>query len=616
MTRAARVSALTRAQAYTVIAAQALRQQGRHGEALSLAGMLVNEAPLAADAHQLLGMCLADHGDSPGADIAFARALELAPGSDVIALNVATWWRRRGRIADAVTALAGVPATSRTCLMLGRLQQQSRQWASARASFRRALALEPDLAEAWRGLGQVLHQEGAVEEAIDATRQAAALDPPHAPTWMFLGVVLREAGRLDDSLACLRRAGATGHDEREVADAVHGVLHDAGRMSEALEGAHRLVDRDPAFVAGHETLAHLQWERSSRGDASPDPLARFERAAREQPGHVALHLALVRALLQARRPVQALVWLEPMLAREADNPALLWLTAEALDASGRSSDAYPLYIAAARRYGATRADFLNAHIRHLIRSGRIEHARRIAEQAVSQHPDNQEAWALRGVLWRLEDDPREFWLCDYDRLIGEIEVEWNTPEMPDPLGSLRQVLAGLHLQAGEPMAQSVRNGSQTPGRLFGRNEPVLQAAATALRDAVEQWVARLPADVRHPFLGRKGTGVRFAGSWSVQLVESGRHANHIHDQGWMSSAFYVSVPRTVREASADAASGWIQFGQPLETLGLTLAPRRLIRPQENRLVVFPSYMWHGTVPFNGSEPRLTVAADLLPGSMP
>jgi hypothetical protein len=29
-------------------------------------------------------------------------------------------------------------------------------------------------------------------------------------------------------------------------------------------------------------------------------------------------------------------------------------------------------------------------------------------------------------------------------------------------------------------------------------------------------------------------------------------------------------------------------------------------------VLFPSYMWHGTVPFDGQAPRLTIAFDLQP----
>ena len=38
-----------------------------------------------------------------------------------------------------------------------------------------------------------------------------------------------------------------------------------------------------------------------------------------------------------------------------------------------------------------------------------------------------------------------------------------------------------------------------------------------------------------------------------------------------------------------------------------------IQVRVGRLVLFPSYMWHGTVPFEADQPRMTVAFDVVPG---
>jgi hypothetical protein len=37
-----------------------------------------------------------------------------------------------------------------------------------------------------------------------------------------------------------------------------------------------------------------------------------------------------------------------------------------------------------------------------------------------------------------------------------------------------------------------------------------------------------------------------------------------------------------------------------------------VLPKEGQLVIFPSYLWHGTTPFVAEEPRLTLAFDALP----
>lgn len=42
---------------------------------------------------------------------------------------------------------------------------------------------------------------------------------------------------------------------------------------------------------------------------------------------------------------------------------------------------------------------------------------------------------------------------------------------------------------------------------------------------------------------------------------------------------------------------------------LGLKPAQLVEPKVGRLVLFPSTMWHGTVPFADAE-RMTVAFDV------
>jgi hypothetical protein len=56
--------------------------------------------------------------------------------------------------------------------------------------------------------------------------------------------------------------------------------------------------------------------------------------------------------------------------------------------------------------------------------------------------------------------------------------------------------------------------------------------------------------------------------------------------------------------------GWIKFGEPGVEMGL--GPRRVLQPVPGRLVLFPSYMWHGTIPFQGASPRTTIAFDAVP----
>jgi hypothetical protein len=43
-----------------------------------------------------------------------------------------------------------------------------------------------------------------------------------------------------------------------------------------------------------------------------------------------------------------------------------------------------------------------------------------------------------------------------------------------------------------------------------------------------------------------------------------------------------------------------------------MTAEHFVQPRPGRLVLFPSYMWHGTNPIVGDEIRLSVAFDAVP----
>ena len=111
-----------------------------------------------------------------------------------------------------------------------------------------------------------------------------------------------------------------------------------------------------------------------------------------------------------------------------------------------------------------------------------------------------------------------------------------------------------------------------------------------------------------------GGRFRFSGSWSVKLEPGGFHVNHVHPQGWISSAFYVSLPHALAMLSEDANDGCIKFGESSLNLGEREKIERVIRPEAGVLVLFPSYVWHGTFAFHGApeDYRMTAPFDAVP----
>jgi hypothetical protein len=248
----------------------------------------------------------------------------------------------------------------------------------------------------------------------------------------------------------------------------------------------------------------------------------------------------------------------------------------------------------------------------LLASNRPREAMKYIRTWRSRLPVEQTWIAWEATAARMLGDPLYRLLCDYDRCVRVYEIEppagWrSTAELN---AALVTVLRARHRFTAHPIDQSLRHGSQTARSLLTEESFVIRSALEAFRPPLEDYQRAIGSDASHPLSARNNGQAQFSGCWSVQLHREGFHVNHIHPRGWISSAYYVSVPEETRDA--DAKSGWIKFGEPHVPMP-GMVPERFVQPRAGRLVLFPSYLWHGTNAIHGDEPRLTMAFDAVPG---
>lgn len=593
-----------------------LLRSGQGARAMAIAREVGLRAPAAAEPLHMQALCHRSLGRDAEALAAFEAALARAPQDPDLLGNYANHLRRLGRTAESIahyqSALRIAPGSVEARINLALALFEVGDLAAARGTFELALRSQPASGRAWQGLGSVLRSQGDLAGAEAAQRRAVALEPANGAAWINLAVLRRLQGDPADALKCLERASGAGHTGPELHDARASALLDLGDVAGALSGARALVAAVPGYVPGQVMLAQLLWEHGESVAPGEDACAVLRAAVDTLPSSRPLRREFIRFLLKARAAEEALGQVRALRA-VGDEPDLAVYEAEALEMQGDLAGAAALLDGA---YPALRhqAGFLALLARHLLVRGDASAAAARALEALELEPHNQIALACLGVAWRLLGDDREHWLCGYDTLVRELPVEPPTGYRDEAafLGDLATLLAGLHTARREPVDQSLRGGTQTSGNLFGRPEQPLVAARDAMALAVRRYVEELPEDAAHPFLRRKSSRVRFAGSWSVRLRSAGRHINHYHQRGWISSAYYVSLPPSVRDAPDDSTAGFLQFGEPPPELRTGLGPRRIIRPRVGHLVLFPSYLWHGTLPFSDVEPRLTMAFDVLP----
>ncbi len=555
--------------------------------------------PEMGQAHHLLAAVADQNGDRLEAAERFDEAARLLPDDPQVANNYGSFAAKLGQVDMAMDAyrraVALEPRYVEALVNLGTTAGLA-YYDEGLDALHRATALDPQNAKAWQALGAHLREGGELDEAAEALAKADEIAPNDAGIVQARATV--EAARGGDAIPLLDRASALRPGDPELALERAGVLYrrDPAEGADYLAG---LLRGAPAWQMGHLTLSQFRWQM---GEAEASTRS-FEEALSVIPQDVELRLAYLSTLQRAGRYDDALALVDRDRTYFAvrDDATALASRFEAVSAaeSGDLDRAAPIF---ARTPDTGDANFELSRLRFLLRAKRFAEAARHGEQAVSAY-DDRSLWAHLATAWRLVGDRRADWLDD-PRLLSVIDIEGLD------LAPLADRLRELHVTKTHPFDQSLRGGTQTDGHLLLRSDPVIQQLRAGLEGAVAQHIAGLPPhDPVHPTLRERRDGFRFKGSWSVRLRSQGFHINHFHGEGWISSAFYVSLPPTIGDSNDPA--GWLTLGQPSVELGLDLPPLHVIEPKPGRLVLFPSTMWHGTLPFSDGE-RLTVAFDVVP----
>lgn len=565
-------------------------------------------------AQMLMGVVRLRQKRSADAEILFRQVLKKQPDQPATLFYLGNARRESGAIADAVAsyrrALHLRPDYADAELALAACLRSLGQLEEAKAIYRRLVSRSNAPIEAISGLGGVLNELGDYGE-VERVLSAALKSPGPAETIAdienSLGMAQMSLRRFAEALPHFERAITLVPNHPMAQKYRARVLDYLNWPERAAEAYRRVLSSDPLDLKTHLLLNELL----HRSGDSVGMLRSYDEALRAKPTSPIPSTANGDQLLLLARPAEALAsYQRAQILAPGHIPAHIG-AGRAMAALGRFKEAIGCFESAKATF-ANHPDLDTAFAYVLLRAGDPKKALKLAETAIAVSPSHQAALAILGLCYRANNDEREDALFGYERFVQIFDLE--APQGYSDIASFHADLGShletLHGQTAQFFSQTLRSGTRAVEEIFELHHPLRDGLKQRIGEAVTRYINAMPASANHPFLSRRQTNAfRFSGSWSSRMRCGGHHVNHIHD-GWISSVYYVDVPKIAADATSH--QGWLTFGEPSADLGFGDAIRRLVQPKPGRLVLFPSYLWHGTVPFHSDETRMTIAFDAIP----
>jgi tetratricopeptide (TPR) repeat protein len=429
--------------------------------------------------------------------------------------------------------------------------------------IKKAITLKPDYVEAYYNLDNVLKDRGKLDEAVGCYQKVTALNPDFADAHYNLGNVLKFLCRYEDAVASYQDALAIKPNSAEAHSNLGVVLQELGRLEEAVDHHRKAIAIDSKFAAAHNNLGNAFKDLGRTDDAADH----YQKAVDISPNFADAHNNYGSLLQGLGRFEGAIARYDLANINSSRNRAL-----ECLFALRRYDDFFE------------KLDALIETDKNDIRAAAL---RTFASQQLNRenpHPFCKKPMDLVRV---------------YERLVGADGVDGFLDGLVDELKS--------RASTWEPNGRATNKGFQSIPDLFVNPTGLLADLDKIIKDQIEIYRTEFASE-DCDFIRLMPEKLSLSG-WVVRLLTGGYQSEHIHPGGWLSGVFYLQVPEF-----RDQAEGAIEFGlwgydYPILDKNY---PRKRCHPKSGNIVLFPSSLFHRTIPFSSDEERMCVAFDLVP----
>ena len=574
--------------------------QGQHQQALDQASDMLKQFPRSLTLYNICGAAHAGLENFDAAINSYKIALRINPNFAEAYSNMGIAQQNKGELTEAIM------------------------------SHRRALEINPGYAEAYYNIGVVLQEQGEPVLAIDSYKQALKIKPNYAEAYNNMGNALKDEGKLGAAIDSYKRALTIMPDYAEAYNNMGIALRDAGELEAAIDSYKHVLEINPNYIEAYNNMGNALKYKDEL-DAAIDS---YKKAIKINPEYFDAYSNMGVALTEKGELSAAIESYKKALKIKPDYPEAYNNIGNALKDKGDLSAALKSYKLALKINPLFADACSNLGILYF----ELGEYKKAAEQFKVSNSRKSETSYLRCLYLQNEKDSF-YEQLDYlisegeiNALIGSLSsrskikyrIDSPNPFCNDPLKYVlhadlteqcnfentfvkvaKDVLAADSIEYKDQ--GHLTNGIQTAGNFFTRKDELIDKMKDIIHLEIKKYLDNFK-NKEEGFIKNWPSDYNLNG-WLVSMKSGGKLSAHMHETGWITGSIYINIPP---KSKADSGNLVVCIEEPQYTTEADIGSQKIIDVNTGSLCLFPSSLLHYTIPFESTEERIVLAFDVVP----
>ena len=522
--------------------------------------------PNFADAHYNLGVIFMKLKDYQKAISCFEKAIEINPNYAKAYYNQGNTYSELGDYQKALgcydKAIKINPNYSVTYNNLGNIFQKLGDLQKAKDCYEKAIEINPNYVDAYYNLGVISKELGEDQKAKSCYEKAIEIDPNFAHAHNNLGNVFKDSGNPQKAISCYEKAIEINPNYVDAHNNLGVISKELGEDQKAKSCYEKAIEIDPNFAHAHNNLGNVFKDSGNPQKA----ISCYEKAIEIDPKHIDAHYNLGIALIMTRQYKNATEHFK-LINYKNSKSFLLQCLYEIEDKSNFFKE-----------------------LDYLIKQGENNP---LIGSLISRSEIRYKIKKLNPFC----GDPLKY------ILITNLTEEYNFKNIfVEPIKSaLKEDMFPTKPQG------LLENGYQTAGNIFAKKNDFFDK----IKDIIHLQIKKYQDLFKESNEGliKNWPKSYDVYAWLVNMKTGGKLAPHIHEFGWLSGSIYINVPPKLE---ADSGNLVVCINDQVSESENKINPKKTIDVVTGSLCLFPSSLYHYTIPFESKEERIVLAFDAKP----